>query len=121
MAESARFKSFTTDATNPDCSAVDDVLRVHPRAEPPFALRGYYVTFMRMPAFGLAEWKQMVDCIQDDGGNMLLQRTAGGLRSKHFPETSEYNADHKKVQSDFVRELIDYAHKVATWIAERWN
>jgi hypothetical protein len=76
----------------------------------PFAQRGYYMTFMRMPAFGLAEWKQMVDCIQEDGGNVLLLWTAGGFRSKKFPETWEYNRDHKNVGQDFVRELIDYAH-----------
>jgi len=79
-------------------------------AESPFALRGYYMTFMRMPAFGLTEWKQIVDCIEEDGGNTLLLWTAGGFRSKQFPETWAYNADHKNVKSDFVRELIDYAH-----------
>jgi hypothetical protein len=56
-------------------------------AEPAFAQRGYYMTFMRMPAFGLAEWKQIVDCIEEDGGNTLLLWTAGGFRSKQFPET----------------------------------
>src|SRR5687768_1529112 len=79
-------------------------------AESPFAQRGYYMTFMRMPAFGLVEWKQIVDCIEEDGGNTLLLWTAGGFRSKQFPETWAYNSDHKNVQSDFVRELIDYAH-----------
>jgi hypothetical protein len=68
------------------------------------------MTFMRMPAFGLAEWKQIVDCLHEDGGNTLLLWTAGGFRSKQYPETWEYNADHKNVQSDFVRNLIDYAH-----------
>lgn len=79
-------------------------------ATPPFAQRGYYMTFMRMPAFGLAEWKQIVDCIHEDGGNMLLLWTAGGFRSKRFPETWAYNRDHKNIEADFVRELIDYAH-----------
>ena len=27
-----------------------------------FRIRGYYLTFMRMPAMGLPEWKQTVDC-----------------------------------------------------------
>jgi hypothetical protein len=78
--------------------------------EAPFAQRGYYMTFMRMPAFGLPEWRQMVDCIEEDGGNLLMLWTAGGFRSKKFPETWEYNRDHKNVANDFVRELIDYAH-----------
>jgi len=79
-------------------------------AEPAIQTRGYYMTFMRMPTFGLPEWKQMVDCIQEDGGNTLLLWTAGGFRSNKFPITWEYNRAHKNVQKDFVRELIDYAH-----------
>src|SRR5688572_11552423 len=59
-------------------------------AESPFAQRGYYMTFMRMPAFGLAEWKQIVNCVEEDGGNTLLLWTAGGFQSKQFPETWAY-------------------------------
>src|SRR5687768_10080014 len=79
-------------------------------ADSPFAQRGYYMTFMRMPAFGLPEWKQMIDCIHEDGGNLLMLWTAGGFRSKKFPETWEYNRAHKNVADDFVKDLIDYAH-----------
>src|SRR5688572_21277452 len=39
-----------------------------PAAEP-LAVRGYYTTFMRMPTFGLTEWKEMVDCMHEDGAN----------------------------------------------------
>ena len=76
----------------------------------PFVFRGYYMTFMRMPVVGLPEWKQMIDCIQEDGGNTLLLWMGGGFRSKHFPITWKYNADHQNVQRDFARDLIDYAH-----------
>src|SRR6188768_1582362 len=76
----------------------------------PFALRGYYSTFMRSPTFGLSEWKQMIDCMKDDGANFFILWTAGAFRSKQFPITWKYNADHKNVEHDFVRELIDYAH-----------
>jgi len=76
----------------------------------PFPRRGYYTTFMRMPTFGLPEWKQMLDCMHDDGANTLLLWTAGGFRSKQFPITWKYNADHKNVEHDYVHELIDYAH-----------
>src|SRR5688572_22177372 len=76
----------------------------------PFAVRGYYTTFMRMPTFGLPEWKQMIDGMKEDGANFLILWTAGGFRSKAFPITWRYNADHKNVESDYVRELIDYAH-----------
>ena len=76
----------------------------------PLRLRGYYTTFMRSPTFGLTEWKQMIDCMSEDGANLLILWTAGAFRSKQFPITWKYNAEHKNVQQDFVRELIDYAH-----------
>ena len=76
----------------------------------PFPLRGYYTTFMRMPTFGLPEWKQMIDCMKDDGSNLLILWTAGGFRSKQFPITWKYNSEHKNVEQDYVRELIQYAH-----------
>jgi hypothetical protein len=44
----------------------------------PFAQRGYYITFMRMPTYDLADWKRIVDGIHDDGGNTLLLWVAGG-------------------------------------------
>ena len=75
-----------------------------------FTIRGYYSTFMRSPTFGLPEWKQMVDGMKDDGANFFILWTAGAFRSKQFPITWKYNADHKNVERDFVRELIDYAH-----------
>ncbi len=76
----------------------------------PFAIRGYYTTFMRMPTFGLPEWRQMIDCMKEDGANFLILWTAGGFRSKAFPVTWRYNAGHKNVEHDYARELIDYAH-----------
>src|SRR6185503_957085 len=79
-------------------------------ADDPFVIRGYYTTFMRMPTFGLPEWKQMIDCMQEDAANLLVLWTAGAFRSRQFPITWKYNADHKNVQEDYVRELIDYAH-----------
>ncbi len=76
----------------------------------PFALRGYYITLMRMPVMGLAEWKQAVDCFAEDNANALILWTAGGFRSKKFPITWQYNAEHENIRHDFVRDLIDYAH-----------
>jgi hypothetical protein len=38
-----------------------------PRAS--FSERGYYVTFMRMPTYDLAEWGHIVDDIRDDRRN----------------------------------------------------
>ncbi|MDB5173814.1 MAG: hypothetical protein JWN51_2587, partial [Phycisphaerales bacterium] len=37
-----------------------------------FAQRGYYVTFMRMPSYGLAAWKQTIDLFASDGINLLM-------------------------------------------------
>jgi hypothetical protein len=82
----------------------------HPRADGPFTQRGYYITFMRMPTYDLADWKQVVNGIHDDGGNTLLLWVAGAFRSKRFPATWQYNAEHENVRNDFVRELIDHAH-----------
>lgn len=76
----------------------------------PFQLRGYYITFMRMPVMGLAEWKEAVDCFAEDDANVLILWMGGGFRSKKFPITWRYNEEHVNVQRDFARELIDYAH-----------
>jgi len=72
--------------------------------------RGYYITLMRMPLMGLPEWKDAVECFQEDGANTLILWMGGGFRSKTYPVTWQYNREHKNVQQDFVRELIDYAH-----------
>ncbi len=81
-----------------------------PKADGPFAQRGYYITFMRMPTYDLADWKKIVDGIHDDGGNTLLLWVAGAFRSEKYPITWRYNADHENVRKDFVRGLIDHAH-----------
>src|ERR1051325_11620463 len=73
-------------------------------------LRGYYMTLMRMPVMGLADWKDSIDCICEDGANTVVLWMGGGFRSKKFPITWAYNKEHKNVEADFVRELIDYAH-----------
>jgi hypothetical protein len=76
----------------------------------PFELRGYYLTFMRMPVMGLNEWKQAVDCFEEDGANVLILWMGGGFASKKFPITWQYNREHHNVTNDFARALIDYAH-----------
>src|SRR3954454_7687993 len=82
-----------------------------PKADGPFAQRGYYITFMRMPTYDLADWKRIIDGIGDDGGNTLLLWVAGAFRSEKYPITWRYNAEHENVRRDFVRDLIDHAHK----------
>ena len=51
-----------------------------------------------------------MDRIHDDGGNTLLLWVGGAFRSKTYPITWRYNADHENVRKDFVRDLIDHAH-----------
>jgi hypothetical protein len=75
-----------------------------------FSYRGYYITFMRMPTYGLRAWKRAVDCFASDGVNLLVLWMAGGFRSKKFPETWKYNEAHENVRADFATELIRYAH-----------
>jgi hypothetical protein len=53
----------------------------------PFAQRGYYITFMRVPTYDLADWRRSVDGIHDDGGNTLLLWVGGAFRSSKYPIT----------------------------------
>ncbi|WP_435020831.1 hypothetical protein TA3x_002045 [Tundrisphaera sp. TA3] len=81
-----------------------------PKGDGPFVQRGYYITFMRMPTYDLADWKRVVDGIREDGGNTLLLWVGGAFRSEKYPITWAYNAEHENVRKDFVRELIEYSH-----------
>lgn len=81
-----------------------------PEAAPAFTIRGYYITFMRMPVMGLAEWRRAVDGFAADAVNTLVLWMPGGFRSRKFPLTWGYNAEHPNVRQDFARELVDYAH-----------
>lgn len=81
-----------------------------PQSLPAFAQRGYYLTFMRMPAMGLPEWQQAIDGFAGDRINTLVLWMPGGFRSKKFPLTWQYNAGHPNVRQDFARQLIDHAH-----------
>ena len=40
-------------------------------AQPVFRQRGYYLCFMRMPTFGLAVWKEILDDAAADGAKEL--------------------------------------------------
>lgn len=81
-----------------------------PKGDGPFAQRGYYITFMRMPTYDQDDWKRIVDGIREDGGNTLLLWVAGAFRSEKYPVTWRYNQEHENVRKDFVRDLIDHAH-----------
>jgi hypothetical protein len=80
-------------------------------AAPVFARRGYYLCLMRMPTFGLAVWREILDDIAEDGGNTVVLWMGGGFRSKKFPITWQWTKDHANVRQDFSRELIEHAHR----------
>ena len=78
---------------------------------PVFAQRGYYLCFMRMPTFGLAVWKEILDDAADDGANTIILWLGGAFRSKRFPITWQWAKEHENVKADFVRKLIAHAHR----------
>jgi hypothetical protein len=96
---------------NAACAAAPEGDHSAASAAGPLRLRGYYFTLMRMPTFDLEDWREIVDDVASDNGNMIILWVAGGFRSKLFPQTWEYNADHANVREDFVGRLIDYAHE----------
>ena len=52
-----------------------------------FQQRGYYLCFMRMPTFGLAVWKEILDGAAEDGANTIILWMGGAFRSKKLPIT----------------------------------
>ncbi len=75
-----------------------------------FLQRGYYLCLMRMPTFGLAVWREILDDAAADGANTIILWMAGAFRSKKFPITWQWAKDHENVKADFGRELIAHAH-----------
>lgn len=75
-------------------------------ASEPFALRGYYLTFMRMPVMGLPEWKEAIDCFAEDHANVVILWTAGGFRSKKFPVTWAHNEEHANMRHHILNPAI---------------
>ena len=80
-------------------------------ARPAFQQRGYYLCFMRMPTFGLAVWKEILDGAADDGANTIILWMGGAFRSRKFPITWQWAKEHENVKADFARELIAHAHR----------
>ncbi len=81
------------------------------QTQPAFQKRGYYLCFMRMPTFGLAVWRDILDAVSEDGGNTTILWMGGAFRSKKFPITWQWAKDHANVRDDFGRELIVHAHR----------
>ena len=79
---------------------------------PYFNDRGYYIEFMRCPLFTLSTWEGILDGVKEDGGNLVILWMGGAFRSRKFPITWKYNAEHENVKRDFARTLIDYGHSI---------
>ena len=77
---------------------------------PHFRERGYYITFMRSPLFTFETWKDILDGVKRDGGNLVILWMGGAFPSKKFPITWKYNTEHQNVQHNFAGRLIDHAH-----------
>lgn len=77
-----------------------------------FSQRGYYIILSRMPNFGLSDWKAILNHMQEDQCNFLILWVGGGFRSRKFPITWQYNREHRNIENDFVRDLIDYGHSL---------
>ncbi|MGO9111082.1 MAG: hypothetical protein ACLP9L_17810 [Thermoguttaceae bacterium] len=82
-----------------------------PQSAPVFAQRGYYVLPCRAPTLGCEACRDMVDCMAGDQANTVILWIGGGFRSKKFPVTWQYNADHANVRHDFLGRLIRHAHR----------
>jgi hypothetical protein len=78
--------------------------------KPYFRERGYYITFMRSPLFTFETWKEILDGVKEDGGNLIILWMGGAFPSKKFPITWKYNAEHENNRHNFAGKLIDYAH-----------
>ena len=76
---------------------------------PAFAQRGFYMLPCRAPTFDYEIWRGLVDQMAADGANRLILWLAGGFRSRKFPVTWRYNADHANVRRDFMSRLIRHA------------
>lgn len=72
----------------------------------------YYLTFSRTPTLGLAEWRSAFDDFAADGIESVVLWIGGGFRSRKYPVTWRYNADHRNVQENFVGALIEHAHSL---------
>jgi hypothetical protein len=91
-------------------AAVGDPLR-GAAPTPLFSERGYYLLPCRTPTLGYAVYRDLVDDLAADGFNTLILWLGGGFRSKKFPITWQYNAEHLNVRSDYIRRLIRHARR----------
>ncbi len=76
-----------------------------------FAYRGYYFILSRNPSYGLPDYERILDRMAEDRANLLILWIGGGFPSKRFPETWDYNRDHRNCRGNFAGKAIDHAHR----------
>ncbi|HZN59140.1 MAG TPA: hypothetical protein VFD71_13770 [Planctomycetota bacterium] len=76
----------------------------------PFTYRGYYFILSRNPTYGLDDYRRIADRMADDGANIWILWIGGGFPSRRYPETWDYNREHRNVRENFAGKVIDHAH-----------
>ncbi len=82
-----------------------------PAATKVFSERGYYLLPCRTPTLGYDAYRDLVDDLAKERVNTLILWLGGGFRSRKFPITWQYNAEHLNVRHDFMGRLIRHAHR----------
>ena len=75
-----------------------------------FSNRGYYLLPCRTPTLGYRAYRNLVDDLAGERVNALILWLGGAFRSRKYPVTWRYNAEHLNVRDDFIRRLIRHAH-----------
>ena len=61
----------------------------------PFARRGCYFILSRNPSYGLDDYRLILDRLAKDRVNLLILWIGGGFPSRRYPETWDYNREHR--------------------------
>lgn len=77
----------------------------------PFAYRGYYFILSRNPGYGLKDYELILDRMAEDRANTLILWIGGGFPSKRYPETWDYQKEHRNCKENFAGAAVDHAHE----------
>ncbi|MGE5293446.1 MAG: hypothetical protein ACM3VT_01325, partial [Solirubrobacterales bacterium] len=76
-----------------------------------FGQRGYYLLPCRTPTLGYEVYRDLLDDLARDRVNTVILWLGGAFRSRRYPITWQYNAEHLNIREDFMRRLIRHAHQ----------
>jgi hypothetical protein len=80
-------------------------------AKTAFDQRGFYLLPCRTPTLGYDVYRDLVDDLATDGVNTVILWLAGAFRSRRFPITWQYNAEHLNIRDDYMLRLIEHAQQ----------